>query len=149
MTIDRGHILAKLREQREHIEREYGLRMVGLVGSVARGEAKSDSDVDVFVDIIRTPTLLTIAGAEIGVQDAIGAGLPVQFVFREDLRPCIARSYGARFPASLMKDRDREHLEHMLRYAETAVRVLGSADAVELAASEEKLLAVSRGPERR
>jgi uncharacterized protein with HEPN domain len=43
-----------------------------------------------------------------------------------------------------MNDRDREYLVHMLRYAETAVRILGSAGAVELGASEEKLLAVSR-----
>ena len=32
----------------------------------------------------------------------------------------------------------------MLRYAQTAIRVLGPADSVELGSSEEKLLAVSR-----
>jgi uncharacterized protein with HEPN domain len=43
-----------------------------------------------------------------------------------------------------MDDRDREYLMHMLRYAETAVRVLGPLDAAGLVAAEEKLLAVSR-----
>jgi predicted nucleotidyltransferase len=89
MTIDREHVLATLREQREHIEEQYGMRMVGIIGSVARGEAGNESDIDVFVDIIRTPSLFKIAGAEIEVQDAIGAGLPVQFVFREDLKPAM------------------------------------------------------------
>jgi uncharacterized protein with HEPN domain len=42
-----------------------------------------------------------------------------------------------------MNDRDREYLAHMLRYAETAVRLLGPLDAAELEAAEEKLLAVS------
>ena len=87
MKIDRDHVLTKLREQRDHIEREYGLRMIGLVGSVARGDATDRSDLDVFVDIIRVPSLFKIAGAEIEVRDAVGIGLPVQFVFREDLRP--------------------------------------------------------------
>jgi uncharacterized protein len=87
MKIDREHVLAKLREQREHIEQEYGLRMIGLVGSVARGEATEQSDVDVFVDIIRTPTLFEISRAERDVQGAAELDLRVEFVFREDLRP--------------------------------------------------------------
>jgi predicted nucleotidyltransferase len=89
VTVDREHVLAKLREQREHIEREYGLRMVGLVGSVARGEATEESDVDVWVDILRTPTLFQIAHAENELADAIGTGHRVEFVFREDLRPAL------------------------------------------------------------
>jgi predicted nucleotidyltransferase len=89
VRIDREHVLAKLREQRDHVEREYGLRIVGLVGSVARGEATGESDVDVWVDILRTPTLFEIAHAENELADTIGAGLRVEFVFREDLRPAL------------------------------------------------------------
>lgn len=85
MTIDREHVLAKLREQREHIEQTYGLRMIGLVGSVARGEATETSDIDVFADVVGRPTLFDIAGAELELGDEIGA--PVQLVFRQDLRP--------------------------------------------------------------
>jgi predicted nucleotidyltransferase len=89
MRIDREHVLAKLREQREHIEREYGLRMVGVVGSVARGEASEGSDVDVFVDVIRAPSLFKMFDAEEELKDAVGVGLPVEFVFRETLRPAM------------------------------------------------------------
>jgi uncharacterized protein len=89
MNIDREKVLAKLREQREHIEREYGLRMVGIVGSVARGDATEESDIDVWVDIIRTPSLFEIAGAEDELKGAVGFGLPVESVFREDIRPSL------------------------------------------------------------
>jgi hypothetical protein len=85
MTVDRDKVIAALRASREDIERRYGLRMVGVVGSVARGEAGPDSDVDVFVDVIRTPSLFEISRAEREVQKT--AGLPVDFVLREDLRP--------------------------------------------------------------
>lgn len=87
MTIDREYVLAKLREQREHIEQHYGLRMIGIVGSVARGEAGPDSDVDVWVDMLRVPTLFQIAGAENEVSDAIGTGQRVEFVLRGNLQP--------------------------------------------------------------
>ena len=39
MTIDREKVLQALRAKREHIERDYGLRIIGIVGSVARGDA--------------------------------------------------------------------------------------------------------------
>lgn len=87
MKIDRDKVLAALRAKRDEIEERYGLRMVGVVGSVARGEAGPESDVDVMVDIIRTPSLFKIARAERELQGTVGVGLPVQFVFREDLRP--------------------------------------------------------------
>lgn len=87
MRIDREHILAKLREQREHIEREYGLRMIGLVGSVARGEATEKSDIDVIVDVIQAPSLFRLFDAEEKLKDAIGIGMPVELVFRESMRP--------------------------------------------------------------
>jgi predicted nucleotidyltransferase len=87
MKIDREHILTKLREQREHIEREYGLRMVGLVGSVARGEATEESDIDVIVDVTGRPTLFSLVRAEDYLAQVIGAGLPIELVFREGMRP--------------------------------------------------------------
>ena len=87
MSIDREHVLAKLREQREHIEREYGLRMIGLVGSVARGEATEASDIDVIVDVIKAPSLFRLYDAEEELKQAVGAGMPVELVFRESMRP--------------------------------------------------------------
>ncbi|MGH6922903.1 MAG: nucleotidyltransferase family protein [Propylenella sp.] len=86
ITIDRDRVLRVLRDKREHIEREYGLRMIGIVGSVARGDATEESDIDVWVDMLRTPTLFQLVGAENEVSDALGAGQRVEFVLRENLR---------------------------------------------------------------
>jgi predicted nucleotidyltransferase len=87
MNFDREHVVTALRSQRAHIERDYGMRLVGIVGSVARGKATADSDIDVFVDIVETPSLFQIAEAEQELEQAVGLGLPVAFVFREDLKP--------------------------------------------------------------
>jgi hypothetical protein len=87
MTFDRDAIVSALRAQREHIERDFGMRLIGIVGSVARGEANADSDIDVVVDIVETPTLFQIAEAEQELEQAVGLGLPIEFVFREDLKP--------------------------------------------------------------
>jgi predicted nucleotidyltransferase len=89
MTVDRERVIAALRAKQSDIEERFGLRLVGLVGSVARGEGNVESDIDVMVDIIRTPTLFQIAHAEEELKGAVGAGLPVEFVFREDLRPAL------------------------------------------------------------
>jgi predicted nucleotidyltransferase len=87
MTVDREHVLAKLREQREHIEQQYGMRMIGIIGSVARGEADAGSDIDVMVDVVGAATLFKLFDAENELKNAVGVGLPVEFVFREALRP--------------------------------------------------------------
>jgi predicted nucleotidyltransferase len=85
----RDQALSALRAQREHIERDYGMRLVGIVGSMARGEATGDSDIDVVVDIVATPSLFRIAEAEQELTRIVGLGLPVEFVFREDLKPAM------------------------------------------------------------
>jgi predicted nucleotidyltransferase len=89
MTFDRDRVVTALRGQREHIERDFGMRLIGIVGSVARGEATPDSDIDVLVDIVETPTLFQIVEAEQELEQAVGLGLPVEFVFREDLKPAM------------------------------------------------------------
>ena len=87
MTVDRDKVLKALREKREEIERRYGLRMVGIVGSVARGEATEESDIDVIADITGRPTLFSLSRAERELEQAVGVGLPVEIVLREDMRP--------------------------------------------------------------
>jgi len=87
MTVDRDKVLKALRAKREEIERRYGLRMIGIVGSVARGEATEESDIDVIADITGRPTLFSLSRAERELEQAVGVGLPVEIVLREDMRP--------------------------------------------------------------
>ena len=89
MTVDRDKVVSALRSQREYIERDYGMRLVGIVGSVARGEANPDGDIDVLVDIVETPSLFQISEAEEELGQAVGVGLRVEFVFREVLKPAM------------------------------------------------------------
>ena len=42
-----------LREQKEEIRRKYGVVIFGVFGSVARGEQKKTSDVDILIEIER------------------------------------------------------------------------------------------------
>jgi len=49
VQLTREHILAKLSEERDNI-RGFGVRTLGLFGSVARGENTSASDLDFLVE---------------------------------------------------------------------------------------------------
>jgi len=87
VKIDRDHVVGALRAQRDPIEQRYGIRLVGLIGSVARGDAKPESDVDVVVDIVGTPSLFDLSRAERDLEEAIGLGMPVEIVTWEGMRP--------------------------------------------------------------
>ena len=58
------------REQPE--ARRRGLELIGVVGSVARGEDGPESDVDVAYDIIGRASLLDVAHALNSLQDRMG-----------------------------------------------------------------------------
>ena len=87
MIVDRERVLSALRAQREHIEQRYGVRIIGIVGSVARGEATEESDVDVIAEIIGIPSLFDLSHAEWDLEEAVGLGLPVELVLRKGMRP--------------------------------------------------------------
>jgi predicted nucleotidyltransferase len=51
MRPEREEILERLRTGRPALQREFPLQRIALFGSVARGEATEDSDVDILVDV--------------------------------------------------------------------------------------------------
>ena len=66
--------------------REVGVELVGVVGSVARGEAGPESDVDIAYDIVGEGlTLFKLGGLLMDLQDALGR--PVDLINREGLKP--------------------------------------------------------------
>ena len=87
MTVDRDKVLEALRAKRDDIETRFGVRMIGIVGSVARGEATDASDIDVIADISGLPSFFGLSRAERELEQAIGIGLPVELVLREGMRP--------------------------------------------------------------
>lgn len=61
--LGRAHVLALLRQHTPELERRFGVRPVALFGSVARNEARPDSDVDLLVEYLRPPGLREYMGA--------------------------------------------------------------------------------------
>lgn len=58
----------------EKICRDYDVEFLGVFGSVARGEDRPDSDVDLLVRFAKTSraSLLDLVGMEFSLQDMIG-----------------------------------------------------------------------------
>ena len=77
--------LDTIRARRNEVEARYGIRLLGVVGSVARGEERPDSDVDIFATITGHPTLFTLADAQFLLEEELGR--PVDLILREELRP--------------------------------------------------------------
>ena len=71
---------ALLKEKREEILRiaaEHGARNVRVFGSVVRGEARPDSDLDFLVDMDPGRTLLDMGGLLMDLRDALGQEVDV------------------------------------------------------------------------
>ena len=48
---DKNECISKIRENLPYIQKEYGVTELSLFGSTARGDNRSDSDVDILVDM--------------------------------------------------------------------------------------------------
>lgn len=71
----RAVTLGEVRSRREAIVRlgeRFGIRNIRVFGSVARGEATADSDLDLLVDVDRGHGYLDMAGFALGVEDELG-----------------------------------------------------------------------------
>ena len=83
---ERDRVLRILREHEAEL-RALGVTRLWLFGSLARGEARPDSDVEVLIDIVpgRGFSLLDLSGVRLALCDLLGreAGVAI----REDLRP--------------------------------------------------------------
>lgn len=69
--LSREQLLAELRALRPEFERR-GVTGMSLFGSRARGDNRSDSDVDLIVDVPAEMSLLGLAGIYAVVEDRLG-----------------------------------------------------------------------------
>jgi predicted nucleotidyltransferase len=90
MAVDRDEILRLLDGQRREIER-FGVKSLRLFGSVARGEASVDSDVDVLVDFEKPPSFSNFMRLRIFLEDLLGAkvDLVTERGLRDPVRPYV------------------------------------------------------------
>ncbi len=84
--VERERVVRTIREHAADL-RALGVTRLWLFGSVARGDARSDSDVDVLIDVAsgRKFSLLDLAEVRLALCDLLGREAGV--VIREDLRP--------------------------------------------------------------
>ncbi len=88
-----GEIRRTLREQNKLLIEEYGVSVVGIFGSQARGEAGRGSDLDLLADIVRPVSLLELVGAELHLAEVLGmkVDLVPKRSLREELKESILR----------------------------------------------------------
>lgn len=70
----------KIQENRKEIlslAQKYGARNVRIFGSVARGEEREDSDIDVLVDLESNRSLLDLGGFLMDLQHLLGCRVDV------------------------------------------------------------------------
>lgn len=91
--MDRDQTLALLTEHKPVLVERFGVRRLALFGSMARGTARPDSDVDVLVAFEQPPTGDQYFGTQFYLEDLLG--MPVDLVtetaLRERLRPYVER----------------------------------------------------------
>jgi predicted nucleotidyltransferase len=79
-SIDRARIVAILRA--------YGVLHASLFGSVARGEQREDSDIDLLVDLPPGASLMDLSRLGLELEDALGRSVDLVTSF-EALHPII------------------------------------------------------------
>jgi len=76
-------ILDYFRKSRERFAKQYGVKRIGLFGSIARGEAQADSDMDVLVEL-QNPTFDHYMDLKFELEDNLG--MPVDLVLADSLK---------------------------------------------------------------
>ena len=77
MSTDIAQVVRDKREEILRISASHGAHNVRIFGSVARGEAGADSDVDFLVDMGSGRTLLDLAHLFIDLEDLLGCKVDV------------------------------------------------------------------------
>ena len=65
----------------------YGVTRAGIFGSVVRGEAREDSDIDILVEIEGRMSLLDFAGLKLELEETLGK--PVDLGEYSTIKPII------------------------------------------------------------
>ena len=82
--------VASHRDEILRIAARYGVRRVRLFGSVSRGDARPDSDIDLLVELAPGRSLLDQVGFQQDVEELLG--LPVDVVVEGGISPYLEAS---------------------------------------------------------
>ena len=89
--MQRDEVIRILRENRDELNRQFGVETIRLFGSVARDEAGTDSDVDVLVGFSSPPSLFGFLRLKAHLQDLLGVSvdLVTEAGLRDTVRPYV------------------------------------------------------------
>jgi predicted nucleotidyltransferase len=68
---------------------EYGITRIGIFGSVARGEQKNESDIDIYFETDKKLTLFRMGGLMYDLEELFG--IPVDLIHDTDRIPAILK----------------------------------------------------------
>ncbi len=82
-----------LQSQADILAERYGVQIVGIFGSYARGQQNEQSDLDLLVEYLKPISLLELIGAELYLSDVLGlkVDLVPRRAVRKELREAILR----------------------------------------------------------
>jgi len=83
-TLD--EIKQTLEAQQDRLAAEYGVTVIGVFGSYVRGEQRSDSDVDILIELERPPRISLIGLVELEDYLSDVLGVNVDVAIRKNLR---------------------------------------------------------------
>ncbi|RME43487.1 MAG: DUF86 domain-containing protein [Caldilineae bacterium] len=106
-----GREIERLKETATPILKRHHVLRAGLFGSTVRGEATSDSDIDILVDLPPHKSLLDLVGLKLELEEALGR--PVDLVEYSTLHPLLEGRILAE-EVSLIKRDDRFFLQDIL-----------------------------------
>lgn len=91
--MDRERALSLLREHKPELARRFGVLDIALFGSMARGQAQPDSDVDILVAFDGPATSKRYFGVQFYLEDLFGCAvdLVTTKALRPELRPFVER----------------------------------------------------------
>ncbi|MFA5951368.1 MAG: nucleotidyltransferase family protein [Hyphomicrobium sp.] len=69
----REEVLNRLREMKPALARDESVRAIAIFGSVARDEARDNSDIDIIVEFENTPDMFKFVALQDRLSDALGA----------------------------------------------------------------------------
>ena len=74
--IARDDIIKLLRQNKPYLKKHFGVKSIGLYGSVAKGEAKADSDIDILVELTE-PRFQYLMGCILYLEQQLGTHVDV------------------------------------------------------------------------
>ena len=75
---------------KKNIQKQFGIKSLGLFGSYAKGNADKKSDIDMLVEFSKTPTMFKFIRLERKLSKILG--IKVDLVTRNALKPLIKES---------------------------------------------------------